>query len=311
VAPIVHWDELERERGEEGDQLASYWTALGRPAGSVNVGVNRIEIDAGKRSTPLHREMGEEEIFFVLDGSGLSWQHDGEQHLTFEVRAGDCLVHLAGAEAHSLVAGRDGLDVLAFGAYTDSEFTFFPRLHGARMGPVWIPELETHQWTAEAALGSPDLPDPSPRPSRIVNVDELPDEEWGKGEIQSTSRELGVAAGSKRSGISYVKVAPGKLNVPPHCHSAEEEVFVVLDGEGVCLLGDEEHPVRRGHVVARPAGTRVAHAFRAGNPGLELLTYGTREPNDIAYYPRSNKLNFRGVGVITRLDRLDYWDGEA
>ncbi len=286
MAPIVHWDELERERGEEGDQLASYWTVLGRPAGAVNVGVNRIEIDAGKRSTPLHREMGEEEIFFVLGGSGLSWQHDGEQDLTFEVRAGDCLVHLAGAEAHSLVAGRDGLDVIAFGA-------------------------ETHQWTAEAALGSPDLPDPSPRPSRIVNVDELPDEEWGKGEIQSTSRELGVAAGSKRSGISYVKAAPGKLNVPPHCHSAEEEVFVVLGGEGVCLLGDEEHPVRRGNVVARPAGTRVAHAFRAGNPGLELLSYGTREPNDIAYYPRSNKLNFRGVGVITRLDRLDYWDGEA
>ena len=69
MAPIVHWDELERERGEEGDQLASYWTVLGRPAGAVNVGVNRIEIDAGKRSTPLHREMGEEEIFFVLGGS--------------------------------------------------------------------------------------------------------------------------------------------------------------------------------------------------------------------------------------------------
>ena len=27
----------------------------------------------------------------------------------------------------------------------------------------------------------------------------------------------------------------------------------------------EEHPVRRGHVVSRPPGTRVAHAFAAGN----------------------------------------------
>src|SRR2546423_13542908 len=205
---IVHWDEVPRRRGEEGDQLAAWWTALAAPAGSARIGVNRIEIDPGKRSTPLHREMGEEEIFFVLGGSGLAWQHDGERDLTFEIGPGDCLVHLAGAEAHSLVAGPDGLDVLAFGAYTDSEFTFFPRLHGARMGPVWIPELETHQWTAEVALGSPDLPDPSPRPSRIVNVDELPDEEeFTHGDVQSVSRELGLSAGSVRSGISYVKVA--------------------------------------------------------------------------------------------------------
>ena len=35
-----------------------------------------------------------------------------------------------------------------------------------------------------------------------------------------------------------------------------------------------------------------------------------REVNDIAYYPDSNKVNFHGIGLITRLERLDYWDGE-
>jgi uncharacterized cupin superfamily protein len=68
--------------------------------------------------------------------------------------------------------------------------------------------------------------------------------------------------------------------------------------------------VRRGSVVARPPGTGVAHAFRAGPRGMSLLAYGTREPADIAYYPRSNKLSFRGLGVIGRIERLDYWDGE-
>jgi len=38
---------------------------------------------------------------------------------------------------------------------------------------------------------------------------------------------------------------------------------------------------------------------------------GTREPSDIAYYPRSNKVYFRGVGLMARIERLDYWDGEA
>jgi len=75
-------------------------------------------------------------------------------------------------------------------------------------------------------------------------------------------------------------------------------------------VGDDEIAVRPGHVISRPAGTGVAHAFRAGADGLTYLAYGTREPGDVCYYPRSNKISFRGLGVIGRLEPLDYWDGE-
>jgi uncharacterized cupin superfamily protein len=107
-----------------------------------------------------------------------------------------------------------------------------------------------------------------------------------------------------------VEVAPGKEATAQHCHSVEEEIFVVLGGDGVLLLGDEELPVRAGSVVARPAGTGVAHLFRAGEGGLTYLAYGTRDSADVCYYPRSNKIAFRGIGIIARLERLDYWDGE-
>ena len=43
---------------------------------------------------------------------------------------------------------------------------------------------------------------------------------------------------------------------------------------------------------------------------MTYLAYGTREPNDICWYPRSNKVFLRGVGVIARLELLDYHDGE-
>jgi len=128
-------------------------------------------------------------------------------------------------------------------------------------------------------------------------------------------RDLGSAAGSERTGLRVSEVLPGKLNVPPHCHSAEEEIFVVLEGEGALLLwrgdeGPEERPVRTGHTIARPPGSGVAHAFRGGPRGMTLLMYGTREPNDICYYPRSGKIFFCGVGLVGRVERLDYWDGE-
>jgi uncharacterized cupin superfamily protein len=155
----------------------------------------------------------------------------------------------------------------------------------------------------------------SPRPGRIVNVDEVEPVERDGATVGRRIRDLGRKAGSSRTGVRHAEVLPGKFNAAPHCHSAEEEIFVVLEGEGELELweheGVSEHPLRAGSAVARPAGTGRAHAFRAGDEGMTLLMYGTRDPNDICFYPRSGKVFLRGVGVIARLgESLDYWDGE-
>jgi uncharacterized cupin superfamily protein len=118
-----------------------------------------------------------------------------------------------------------------------------------------------------------------------------------------------------RTGLRLSDVLPGKLSAPPHCHSADEEIFVVLDGQGELLLWEDggvaEHPVRAGSVVCRPPGTGVAHAFRGGEDGLRVLMYGTREPSDLCYYPRSGKVYFVGLGLVARVgETLDYWEGE-
>jgi uncharacterized cupin superfamily protein len=306
---IVHWDDVEDEYDEAGT-IGSTWNQLAHAAGSVRVNMNRIRVAPGRRSTPLHMET-DEEIFYVLAGSGLSWQRErGGEDQTFEIRAGDCLVHLAGKEAHTLVAGDEGLDVLAFGAGPQPAFAYFPRLEAMRFGPAVLDVPDRHQWDMEGALDEPKLPEPSPRPQRIANLEDVEAEPLRHGDVEVEIRYLSAAAGSITTGIRHNRIAAGKLNVPPHAHAVEEELFVVLEGEGACLLGDEEHPVRAGHVVARPASSRVAHAFRAGPVGMTTLSYGTRDPNDIVYYPRSDKIYFRGVGLMTRVERLDYWDGE-
>jgi uncharacterized cupin superfamily protein len=233
------------------------------------------------------------------------------------VRAGDCLVHLPLENAHTLRAGDDGLDVLAFGQriYAGG-VSWLPRAGVAWLGATWAPvgADDDHPWKREAAAGPPEVGEPSPRPSNIVNVDDVESVERDGATVGRRVRDLGRAAGSQWTGLRLSEVLPGKLNAPPHCHSAEEEIFVVLDGEGHLLLWERdevsEHPVRRGSVVARPPGTEDAHAFRAGDEGLTLLMYGTREPNDICFYPRSGKVYLVGVGVIARLEPLDYWDGE-
>jgi uncharacterized cupin superfamily protein len=178
------------------------------------------------------------------------------------------------------------------------------------MGPSLFDVDLTHQWELEGALPEPELPEPGERPPNVVWLEDVERALLDRGDFGDSSRELGAAAGSVETGLNHSDIPPGKLNCPVHCHASEEEVFVVLEGDGVCILGEEEHPVRAGSVVARPPRTRVGHAFRAGADGMKLLAYGTREPNDIAWYPRSKKIYFRGVGLMTRLPELDYWDGE-
>jgi uncharacterized cupin superfamily protein len=313
---ISHWDELPWQRMERG-HIAGDWQSLTGDR-SVTVGVKRIRVDPGMWSTPAHVENSEEEIFYVLSGSGVSWQDDA----CYEVRAGDCLVHTARTEAHTLRAEDDGLEVLAFGERHAASGARLPRA-GVSWGlGAWVRtgDPEDHPWKLEAELGPPEIGELAERPRWIVNVDDVEAEPFVHGDVDSVGRDLGIAAESVRTGLNNVTVPPGKRNVPLHCHSVEEEIFVVLEGEGEVELAPGlrvwpdavtgTFPVRTGTTVARPAGSRVGHCFRAGPAGLTLLSYGTRDPSDVAYYPRSGKVNLRGIGLIFRPEPLDYWDGE-
>ena len=74
----------------------AHLTLTGEAAGSVSVGVRRIQMTrAGAWSTPAHDDGAAEELFYVLAGRGLAW-HDGS---TAEIGTGDCFVFRAGAGA--------------------------------------------------------------------------------------------------------------------------------------------------------------------------------------------------------------------
>jgi uncharacterized cupin superfamily protein len=307
---------LEQAPSREYDlgHLRSRWSFLGEAAGSVSVGLRRIEVAPGAWSTPAHDHGRAEEIFYVLAGGGVSW-HKGSTAL---VAAGDCIVYAPGRGPHTLHAGSEGLDVLAFGPRSPDEALRLPRLGLSLIGnraaasePGMIDGVPV-QFIREAELGPPDLPpELGSRPSTIVNLSEVTPDPLTRPRVQRVRRNLGRAAGSVHTGLQHVEVAPGKESTAQHCHSLEEEIFVILDGDGVLVLGEAvQTPVSAGSVISRPAGTGVAHLLRAGPGGLSYLAYGTRDPGDVCYYPRSNKIAFRGVGLIGRLESLDYWDGE-
>lgn len=244
---------------------------LAEAAGAVAVSLRRIELAPGEQATLPHRRT--EDVLYVVAGSG-----DG-------LRAGDCVVYRVPHDAPTLRAGDDGLTALLFA--TPAEPAPF------------------HSGASEA--------------SRIINVADAESAYEGEaGRWVLLARQ----AGAQHAGVNYGRLEAGNDGAPPHCHSADEELFVVLEGAATFelwpsplrVLEDKAEKdaieVRAGHVVSRPPSTGVSHSLRAGDQGASFLVYGTRRPNDVCYYPRSNKIYWRGLGLIARLEPLSYDDGE-
>ncbi len=306
---IAHWDDVESfhvERPPMGLTLQR----LGDAAGTKGIGVNRVRIDPGRLSTPPHSHARSEEIFFVVSGSGLLWQDEQ----VCSVGAGDTIVHLADREEHTIRAGPDGLEYIVFGTRHPVEYGWLPRSRAMRFGYLWLEGRDDNPWVIEAEVGELEFAEPGERPANVVALDDVELDEDG-------DKMVAEAAGSVKTGLKWAIREPHAELAIPHCHSVEEEAFVVLEGDGTLELWPspraaslgverETHPIRAGDVIARPPGTRVSHFIKAGASGMTCLVYGTREPNDICYYPRSNKIAWRGVGVLGRIESLDYWDGE-
>lgn len=307
---LAHWDDVEWNRRAKGEMDAE-WQFLGGAAGTVGVGVNRVRVAPGKLPTPPHSHGASEEVYFVLSGSGLAWQ-DGAVH---EVRPGDCVIQTADHFEHTFVAGPGGLEYLVYGTRHPVEFGWLPRSRAIRIGWPWAEGRDDDPWDIEATVPPLEVGAPAPRPENIVNVDEVELEEQGD---QALTAPLATRERSHLAGFHWERLNPGKTGSVPHCHSEEEEIFVILEGSATLHLwasptgggAREEHPLRAGHVVARPPGSRVSHWFVAGDDGCAMLVYGTRRTNDMCFYPRSNKIFWRGLGVIGRVEPLSYMDGE-
>ncbi|WP_438749188.1 cupin domain-containing protein [Pararhizobium sp. O133] len=157
----------------------------------------------------------------------------------------------------------------------------------------------------------------------IVNPAELELEHWQEGAFfESRDASFGAKLGLKNLGIGYGEVPPGKSGCPFHNHHIEEELFVVLSGQGEYRFGPNRYPVRAGDVLGAPAGgpETAHHLINTGTEPLKYLSISTNAKAEIVEYPDSGKFLaksqevsgskpvFRFVG--RKGTEVDYWDGE-
>jgi uncharacterized cupin superfamily protein len=136
---------------------------------------------------------------------------------------------------------------------------------------------------------------------------------------------ISAQLGAQKLGYNVTAIAPGKRAYPFHNHHVNEEMFLILEGSGEIRIGKDVFPIRKGDIIACPAGgPEMAHQIV--NTGPEELRYfgvSTRLSPEIAEYPQTGRFGLladlapstdgksRMMMFIGReSETLDYWEGE-
>jgi uncharacterized cupin superfamily protein len=131
---------------------------------------------------------------------------------------------------------------------------------------------------------------------------------------RSLCASLSDGTAARQLGCSVDIVPPGQRSCPYHLHHAQEEMFVILDGQGTLRVAGEQLPVKAGDVIFIPAGPEYPHhLLNTSDAPLKYLSISTRQRPELCEYPDSGKVmaSASGVRVLQRpADALDYWDGE-
>jgi uncharacterized cupin superfamily protein len=136
---------------------------------------------------------------------------------------------------------------------------------------------------------------------------------------ETVCARLATGTAAQKLGASIDTVPPGKRSCPYHFHYAQEEMFVILDGQGTLRVAGEMLPIQAGDVIFVPPGPEYPHQIiNTSDSPLKYLSISTRESPEICEYPDSGKYQAiasnagaRLFGAIQRTgESLDYWDGE-
>lgn len=131
-------------------------------------------------------------------------------------------------------------------------------------------------------------------------------------DAESASLTQGTAA--VQLGARIDVLAPGQQGCPYHYHHGEEEMFIVLQGEGTLRVAGELLPIKAGDTIFIPAGPDYPHhIINTSDAPLHYLSISTQADTEICVYPDSGKVGSFAPG-LRQLQRpetgLDYWDGE-
>jgi len=117
--------------------------------------------------------------------------------------------------------------------------------------------------------------------------------------------------------VYFYTIPPGKSNYPYHYHTANEEVYYIISGQGTLRTPESKKIVSEGDVIVMPANDKGAHRLtNTSSIPLVYLEVKTASTPEICVHPDSGKAvliappNFYGKTYKIDSD-VNYLDGEC
>ena len=156
----------------------------------------------------------------------------------------------------------------------------------------------------------------------IMNLDDVAFDDIEENGIYTSSRgPVSDLIGARKLGYNLTMLPPGKVQCPFHNHHGEEEMFLILEGEGELRFGDSRFPIRKHDVIScPPGGPEVAHQIiNTGTTTMRYLALSTLVDVEACEYPDSQKVlvvagprGARGLRKMFRAENtVDYYDRET
>ena len=156
----------------------------------------------------------------------------------------------------------------------------------------------------------------------FVNLDEVEFTDIeDNGYYTSKRAQFSDGIGAKKLGYNLTELPPGKAQCPFHNHHGEEEMFLILEGNGELRFGAERYAIRKHDVIACPTGgAEVAHQIvNTGTACLRYLAVSNVVDIETCEYPDSNKIMIgagrRGEPGLWKMFRsentVEYYDRES
>ncbi|MEO5670371.1 MAG: cupin domain-containing protein [Ramlibacter sp.] len=122
---VINVDELALEHFTQGDKFESRAVRVGQRLGAKDLGYSYDVLPPGKTGCPFHSHHAEEEMFFIVRGTGLL-RYGGE---TRKVRAGDFICCPTGGPdtAHQIINDSDApLEFVSVSTMKPAEICEYP-----------------------------------------------------------------------------------------------------------------------------------------------------------------------------------------
>ena len=105
------------------------------------------------------------------------------------------------------------------------------------------------------------------------------------GEIFTTARLITEIVGVVSFSVTYEELSPGHRSSSPHCHSKNDEMYIVLSGTPTVQVNNEERIVRSGCYVSFRGGSNEKHVLiNSTNQKVKLLKINSCLKDDIVTY---------------------------